>query len=157
MSFFYLDINTYICSQIQTMKSKVTRNKVKLILKWCESEFGKSEYTDKELRFRLYNSFGSSYSPDGLCGCYFDRSNTINIFLKAHNNWRELCRTIIHEYTHYMLSSKNYDRIYKKMIKAGYSDSDLLLEHPHEIVCNMAEDLCTDICYDELKNKLYKK
>ena len=141
------------------MLKSVNKDKVEMILIWCEYMFGKSKEKGRFPKLRVYKTKGCSYDndPDGRYGHYTGYNNTISIFLGTHNNYKELCRTVIHEYKHYLLGDKKFNKITKRLRKKGYSDYDISFCHPHEKKAENFEDIWTDICYSELKNKLYRK
>jgi hypothetical protein len=118
----------------------IERNKVLLILTWCMTKFGKARYR-KFPKLRVYKSKGTNVdftSPDGVFGIF--RNNTIEIFLGGHSNIEELCHTVVHEYKHYLIGLKYY----------------FINRHPHEIRARRFETKWGNVCYKELKNKLYK-
>jgi len=140
------------------MRTTIDREKVLLILEWCINKFGKSKFHNKLPVLRVYKTEGKSGYSDrltGLCGTYCD--GTITIYLASNRSVRELCCTVIHEYKHYLMSEKEFRILHKKMTERGCEYDDILRNHPHEKRAVRAENTWGDICFNELKSKLYKK
>jgi hypothetical protein len=68
-----------------------------------------------------------------------------------------LCGTILHEYKHYLLNGKEYDKMHINLRKKGFTDSEIHDIHPHEIKCRKHSDKWKSIAYAELKSQLRKK
>lgn len=126
---------------------KISREKALLILEWYKTNFGKSKFCKKPIRIRLYRNMNSEYR-----GTY--DKGLICVFLKNNSCLREVCKTIGHEYKHYLLSPKDYLKIQDKLYKKNL---DTYLNHPHEKKCIRFEEKWGNKCFEELKNKLYKK
>lgn len=141
------------------MKTPIKREKVLLILDWCVFKFGTSKYSDEfPPRIRVYKSCGTAAfndNGDGLRGTYLD--GTITIYLGSNRSIKELCETIIHEYKHYLMSDDEYDVLTNIMKTRGKKLGDLKYNHPHEKRARRMEAKWGEICFQELRNKLYKK
>jgi Zn-dependent peptidase ImmA (M78 family) len=140
------------------MVKNIDRDKVLLILIWCENTFGKSKYRKTYPKIRVYKSKGNSDYVDhkyGLRGYYY--KGTISIFLNSLCSIRELCYTVIHEYKHYLLPDYEYNTHIKKMKKLGHNSDYIYFNHPHEKRANRTENNWGEVCYKKLKNKLYSK
>lgn len=136
----------------------ISRDKVLLILKWCENKFGKSTHYKRFPKLRVYKSKGTAnpdYRGTGLLGEF--HNETIKIFLGSHTSVRQLCRTVIHEYKHYLMGLKEFYQLYGKFVKKGKNLDYIEDHHPHEIKAERFEKRWTDLCFKELKNKLYGK
>jgi hypothetical protein len=142
------------------MNIDITRDKILLILKWFENKFSKSKFCKTFPKLRVYKSKGNSDYEDkeyGIRGKYDSDTITIHIYLGTIKSVKILCNTVAHEYKHYKLNSKEYDKIYYKLRKSGLNPDDIhRIHHPHEKKCDRFEKKWGLICFNELKNKLYK-
>jgi uncharacterized protein YjaZ len=139
----------------------IDRNKLLLILNWCENKFGKSKYRKSTAKLRVYKTNGFSTGrryyglKRGLCG--HQSNDKIIIFLSTHRSMKELCKTIVHEYKHYLSSEKEWSMLYHKLKKQGLDDNKVIDEHPHEKEAIKFENKYGPICYKELKKELFNK
>jgi hypothetical protein len=143
---------------MKSLVRNLDRKKVLLILEWCKKEFGRSRYHRKYPVVRVYRSEGKSSFLDrdgGLYGTYID--GTISIYLGSHSGLNELCKTVIHEYSHYLLSIREYRSLSRNMQKKGSDLSVISVDHPHEVQCREYEKEWGDKCFSELRKKLYSK
>jgi hypothetical protein len=137
---------------------KTDRKKVEEILNWCIRKWGRSKYKHYYPKLRVYKyKSGLSDSFTSAYGVYNYEKNTINIFLKPHRGYKELCNTIIHEYKHYLLSVREFFKLYNVMCKKGKSFDYIDDFHPHEKKCIRLAAKWQDKCYNDLKKILYKK
>jgi len=136
------------------MKNKLTHDKVQLIINWCQQEFGTSKYQNDIPKIRVYKTRGTSIQKQGMCGSYFFDTNTICVFLGSNKNILEVCKTVIHEYIHYILNDDEYNE-YAKSLKIEEC-GDIELMHPHEKLCRDTENICGKRCFNELKNNLFR-
>ncbi len=135
-----------------------SREKCKIILNWCIDKWGKSEWNNIFPNLKVYTSKGNSGCIINQTRAYYnDITNTIIVFLGAHNNYKELCNTIIHEYKHYKLDPKEFDVISDAMIKEGYEIHEINFQHPHEKICNKFAKKWESKCYNELYPQLRKR
>jgi len=139
-----------------TRVKNLEREKVEIIIDWCIKKFGYSKYFKKHPKLRVYKSGGTSesYKYSNL-GTYY--LGTITIYLGAHKSVKQLCSTVLHEYKHYLLSLDEYFKIQSRLEKKGLKQLQINQEHPHEIKCREFEKKWVDLCFKELRNKLYKK
>jgi hypothetical protein len=100
---------------------KLTRFHCLRILEWCEQKYGRSRYNRGHLTLEFKKP---TYINEGLLGEYDSIENLIWINSVDHESLEDLCQTIIEEYTHYLNSDKEYQRLYEKH---DYEN------HPHEI------------------------
>jgi hypothetical protein len=143
---------------MKSLIHNLDRKKVLLILEWCKKNFGRSRYHRKYPTLRVYKSKGNSafaYRDGGLFGTY--DHGVITIYLGSHDSMRELCKTVIHEYRHYLMSIREYNSLYKKMEREGSDPEIISYEHPHEKDCEDFEDEWGELCFSQLRKKLYKK
>jgi hypothetical protein len=140
------------------MKKTLNRDCILLILDWCCNKFKKSKHRNVYPKLRVYKTSGMSitgFNDCGVRGTYC--GGTITVYLKSIDSVLQLCETIIHEYKHYLLSEKEYEKIQTKYLKTGMTISEVTDIHPHEKKANNFEDKWGVICFNELRNKLYKK
>lgn len=140
------------------MLKTANRRKVLLILNWCISKFGKSKFWSTYPILRVYKSKGYSEfygSKTGVCGSYDD--GNIHIYLGSIKSYEELCRTVIHEYKHYLMNNDEYTRIERKLYKNHPDDDYVYDNHPHEKRAVKAEYKWGMVCYNELKAELRKR
>lgn len=137
----------------------IERDKVELILKWCEAKFGKSKFYKKYPKLRVYRTEGNSVndSKDYQIFGHFTRNGTIIVFLGSHRSVKELCVTIIHEYKHYLLGYREFQYFSRKMFKDGRDVNYIQDHHPHELKIARFEKRWGDVCFKELKRKLYDR
>jgi len=124
-----------------------SRKDALMILEWFKQKFGKSKFYNDPIRIRLYRNINSEFR-----GTYDE--GLICIFLPNNRGLKDICKTIAHEYKHYLLCPNEYFKLQKKLSKHnldGYAD------HPHEKRCFKFEEKWGNICFEILKNKLYKK
>jgi hypothetical protein len=136
---------------------KLPREKVLLIFEWYKHNFGKSKFYHKPLKLRVYHSQGKSDYADkdyGLRGTY--NEGTLSIYLGSITTIQNVCKTVGHEYKHYLMNDRDYSYYSKKMKKRGLDKYSVYLNHPHEKRCRKFEEKWGSICFQELKNKLYK-
>jgi hypothetical protein len=139
------------------VEKNISREKVEIILEWCINKFGKSEFVKKMPKLRVCNSKGLSYGKNGLYGCYDYKKNFISVFLENINSYKNLCEVVAHEYKHYLLNNKEFVKILKDMRKKGFDEEYISFYHPHELKSCRFEKYWGNVCFNELKNQLYKK
>lgn len=138
------------------MLKSINREKVLLILNWCISKFGKSKFWDSYPTIRTYKSKGfSEDSINGVRGTYC--YGKIAIYLGSITTYEELCKTVIHEYKHYLMNHTEYLIIEKKLYRACANHDSVYSKHPHEKRAINAENKWGKICYNELKSELSKR
>jgi hypothetical protein len=89
---------------------------------WCKKKFGESKYNSPF-------SIKISRKNNDVHGRYYDDLNFIQINIKQHKSFIDLCDTIIHEYTHYLQNMSMYDHYFSKHSR-NYDN------HPYEISAN---------------------
>jgi uncharacterized protein YjaZ len=127
-----------------------------IILDWCIDKFGQSKYYNSSPKLRVYQTDGHSYSDKnkaGNCG-HYDFKGLLTIFLGSNDSIIELCDTVLHEYKHYLMSIREYDKLTKELIKAGCNKKKAAAKHPHEKRAVCFAKKWSPICYEELKYKL---
>lgn len=128
---------------------KLNKIQVLCILKWCTDRWGKSLFADSLPKITVYKSNGNTRK---IKGEYDNIKNRIVIYLGAIESYEELCEIIIHEYTHYMLNSDEYDKIYYDLQDMGMKEKYIYKVHPHEIKCRENGAKYSLICCEETKN-----
>jgi len=140
------------------MYAAITRDKAVLILEWFEDRFGRSKYCRTFPKIRVYRSRGTAdypYRKDGTRGSYSWDRKTIAVFLGTIQSVKVLCESIAHEYKHYLMDSKEYDRLEKALKRENLDIYETHRRHPHERACDRFEERWGPVCYGELKNRLY--
>lgn len=136
----------------------ISRDKVLLILDWCITKFGQSEFNKGYPKLRVYKTKGmSNYYKEPIRGIHYPDNNIICIYLGAITSVKILCETVIHEYKHYLLDNDEYEALIKILKKKNYDKNTIYDKHPHERKARRSENYWGKICYSELKYKLYKK
>ena len=108
---------------------------------YLEQKFG-----TKKRKNKLSVSLVSSETPEKYMGEYFPRTVRIVIYTKYNKYLREIIKTIIHEYTHYLQPIlKSYQSIYKRV---GYD------AHPFEIEARFNEFAYYKDCWKKVKKDL---
>lgn len=122
-------------------KNKLHRGHALKILKWCEDRYGLSKYNEGHVSIE----FRKEKYPDeeNQDGYYDDITNTIFVNRDTHATLKELVKTIIEEYVHYLQSDEEYQRLAKTY---NYYD------HPLEKEAKEAAKKDCKICINELKN-----
>ena len=135
---------------------KAGRDKVQTILLWCKRKWGKSKFKKDYPKLRVYTKATGTYnSPRTSFGTYNYLTNTINIHICHHRSYLQLIDTIIHEYKHYLLDTKEYRKIEKLLYKKGYSPDYIEFYHPHEKKSARLAKVWSQKCLKELKKVLY--
>jgi len=157
---------------------KAGRDKVQLILLWCKRKWGKSKFKKDYPKLRVYTKAKGTYNSSRTSfGTYNYITNTINIHVCHHRSYLQLIDTVIHEYKHYLLDTKEYQKIEKILYKnfkhsKGYvyryvsshlfenitmtEVQDLISDvHPHEKKSERLAKKWSQICLKELKKELY--
>ena len=139
------------------MRAQFNREKVLLVLDWCINKFGKSKYWSDFPKLIVYKSMGITLDSTGTgrYGQYND--GIISIYLGHNKTVRFYCNVVLHEYKHYLLNDVEWNHKYKQLKKSGLSEEDAMFKHPHEAIANKFADKWQNECYNDLKNKLYKK
>ena len=125
-------------------ENKLHRGHATKILDWCIGRYGRSkyirEYPSIEFRKPLYSDELDQY------GYFDDITNTIYANRELHKTLKELAKTIIEEYVHYLQSDREYQRLAEQ-----YSYSD----HPMEKEAKKIADKHYKYCLKDLK-KLHR-
>lgn len=93
-------------------KTKLHRGHALKILKWCENKYGYSKYNQgvPSIEFRKERYYDEA-DQDGY---YDDLTNTIFVNRDTHKTVKELIKTIIEEYVHYLQSPSEYQTLAEK-------------------------------------------
>jgi len=140
---------------------RINREKILLILNWCEKKFGKSKYWETMPRLRVYKTNGHTKIKrykEGIFGYFID--NEIVIFVGKHNSIKSLCSTVIHEYKHYLSDFREWETILNKKNNSTDSIHDSkydVYNSSFEKKARRFENKWKDVCFNELRNKLYQK
>jgi hypothetical protein len=139
------------------MRANIDRDKVVIIFDWCKKKFGKSRYWTDYPILRVYQSLGLSLDSEGHGRLGQFNDGIISVFLGHKMTVRTLCNVVLHEYKHYLLNDNEWNKIHKTLVKLGFDAEEAMFIHPHEKKTEQFEKEWGDICYNELKSKLYKK
>lgn len=134
----------------------VNKSDINNILNWCVKKFGKSEFQKDLPKIRIYKSSGiSTYKSKQHLGSFgrYNSNNTIIIFLGTHRSMLELCDTIIHEYTHYLLDLNEFNEYYRMLRKICYNEDETLDLHPHEVLADNRAKRWYRICYNQIRKE----
>lgn len=114
---------------------------------WCQENFGICKRKKKKLEFIFThkNGYYQYNKRIPIFGCYCNYRNRITIYEPKCKKLSEVVSTVIHEYTHYLQSSYQYE-IYEK--KYPYS------KNPYEIEAVKNERKYTKICMKYIKNTI---
>jgi len=136
------------------MYLKCKRDKAVLIFDWCKKKFGRSKFNHEYPQLLI---FKSKNNTEKFKAYYNNETNKIAIFLGRCYSYEMLCRCVIHEYKHYLMDNKEYEKITNFLMKKyKCSRDDVYDMHPHEKKAYKFEDKWSGICYKELKDKLHK-
>lgn len=93
-------------------KQHLTRGHATKILEWCKKEYGMSKYKKSYpyLEFRKMRYA----DEEGQDGYYDDYENLIFINREFHNHVNHLAQTLIEEYTHFLQSDREYQKLARK-------------------------------------------
>jgi hypothetical protein len=139
---------------MRSFVENLEKDKVVLILEWAKTWFGKSKFSNKPIRLFVFRKKKTSMQRHNeYCGT-FDYSNSImQVFLYNIPTTKKLCEVVMHEYKHYLLPEQQFLKHYNKLLNK-YDEN--YLTHPHEKICNRFEKKWGTVCFNELKNKIYK-
>ena len=116
-----------------------------LTLKWCKEHMGinNRRKTKPKVSVRIY--FKKDETERFIKGAYYSDENRIIIYEINCKTLENVVSTVIHEYTHYMQSTKKYWDFFKTH---DYST------HPYERQAKRNEKKYTKICLSEILNIL---
>ena len=142
---------SYLCiMKVTTRTSKITPNVQKEIIretiKWCKEFFGVNNRRKNKFVIyvgpqpkRLLKKYGKYY------GCFDCIENKLSIFPEHSKDVRDLIKTTLHEYTHYIQPVRS--RYYKYDTQYGYNNN------PFEVVARTNEKLYKT-CWKSISPKL---
>jgi hypothetical protein len=159
---------------------QANRKKIEIILLWCKRKWGKSKFKKDYPKLRVYTTAKGTYnSSRSSFGTYNYDTNTINIHVCHHKSYNQLIDTVIHEYKHYLLNTKEYKKLEKilykrflndhgnayRYISQNLSDSTTIEDvkcyiadiHPHEKKSVRLAKIWSKKCLNELKKDLYSR
>lgn len=122
-------------------KKKLHRGHAEKILFWCIDRYGVSNY-NKDYPHIEYRKerYPDEENQDGY---YDDIENYIFVNSQTHDCLKELVKTIIEEYIHYLQSPEEYQKLAERYL---YYDNPMEKEAKR-----IAKEDCK-ICINELKN-----
>lgn len=92
-----------------TGQNKLHRGHAVKILDWCMDKYGRSKY-NKGYPYIEFRKPQDSDEEDQY-GYYDDITNTIYVNRELHISVKELAKTIIEEYIHYLQNDREYQRL----------------------------------------------
>jgi hypothetical protein len=132
------------------------KRKLELILESCKKKFGKSRYKKEYPKISLCTKKNTSDM-----GWYDESNNIIRIYINHYyiKTYKDIISTVLHEYKHYLLDTKQYTKIFYDLINKNpkLNDNKIRDLHPHEIKCEEFEIKWRDEFYEELKHELHKR
>lgn len=122
---------------------EIERKHILIILDYCKEKWGKSKFVKKypKISFRVKKNAKFYY------GDYHSGINVINVYLSRHKKILELCKTVIHEYTHYLQCMNKYEN-YIIVAKKNYDN------HPYEKTARYREKKFGKECKKYLLNRI---
>ena len=127
-----------INSKTTSLSTYEVRKIVNLTIKWCQSRLGVNN--------RRRQKFSVSIVKFGPAMGEFDfKRNTVIIYYGNNPSVKDIVKTTIHEYTHYLQSRTKY----KEYEKFYYYSN-----HPCEREARRNEEKYTDMCIKEIKKYL---
>jgi Zn-dependent peptidase ImmA (M78 family) len=115
------------------------RNHALRVMNWCKRNVGVN-YRRKYMPVLEWHN----KSEDGDCGDYDFEDNIISVYKSAHTSAIDIIHTIIHEWAHYLQSTKKYYE---------YSDTYTYDKNPFELQANYIADKYKFQCKRELFRK----
>lgn len=130
----------YLKDRTDELTYYTIREVVGLTLQWaCDNMGTKKKF--KDLHYQVLTQ-GRPHNP--YFGDYSVERNTIRIYRDNCPTVKEVIKTTIHEYTHFLQDLRGYSKL---LDKVGYRN------HPMEIEARGNEVLYS-ICWKHIKNKL---
>jgi len=126
---------------VKNIDIELKRQYVMLALKWCKENLGVNRRRKNQLKVSLRIRFKCE-SHKNFCGVYYPNENKIIIYDLNCDSLEEIISTLIHEYTHYLQSTKKYWEFFQTYF---YST------HPYEKEANKNSVIYTDICLKTIK------
>lgn len=115
------------------------------MLQYCKDKWGKSKFQKKYPELVIHRETIKEGNPDwDISGFYCEKTNTIHIYPRHHNNYLEMCDTIIHEYTHYLQNIQGMYMRYMETWSYNYHN------HPYEKVANNRAEKFKCECFNSI-------
>lgn len=112
-----------------------------LTIKWCKVNMGVNKRRKQQLKISVRIRF--KHKDDlKYYGVYYPDENRIIVYSKNCLTLEKVVETIIHEYTHYLQSSKKY---------FDFSKTHTYDDHPYEKEANKNQTKHTKVCFNEIK------
>ena len=129
---------------LKTPTSEMTPNQIRKVvcetIKWCEENLG-TKHKIRTLKYCV-RTLGSRYTP--AYGMYDPVNNRIYVFRNHAHTVRDVVRSVLHEYTHFLQNLRWYSHT---LSKVGY------MQHPQEKEARVMETLYS-VCWGDIKRKL---
>ena len=136
---------------IHISKKRITNKQIDIIINetynWCVKNLGISPHKDLPIVSWDWKSFGHADLEKKFIAMYDASVNEISIKITGHRTLKNLVRTFIHEYVHYLQPEQGgwYDRYDKKY---GYDNN------PYEIEAYYISDLYVNDAVSYVVKKL---
>jgi hypothetical protein len=149
--FCHVKILSYLCGMKLTTRTynispREQKVIVRLTIKWCRVFFGENHRRKNEFTYyvgpqpkRLLKQYGKYF------GCFDCEENKLNVYPEHNKCVRDLIKTTIHEYTHYIQPIRS--KYYKLDKQYGYKNN------PFEVVARTNEKLYKN-CWRMIKEKI---
>ncbi len=98
----------------------INRKHIVLMLRYCEEKWGLSKFKPSLPKLIVRSDKSDCY------GEYSYSKNILTVHINKHKKLLEVCKTVIHEYTHYLKCQKRYEYYYDVAYR-NYKN------HPHEL------------------------
>ena len=113
-------------------------------LKWCKKYLGHNLRKRKPIKLSVLKN-PKNLDDKNDCGSYHSHENRIIIYYVNCPTIKEIVSTVIHEYTHYLQSNKQYYE---------FTEYYNYFSHPFEVEARKNEELYTNRCVRYIKRYL---
>jgi hypothetical protein len=135
-----------VTTKTYSISTRLQKRIVRETIKWCSQFFGENHRRKNEFTYyvgpqpkRLLKQYGK------YMGCYDCVENKLNVYTEHNKYVRDIIKTVIHEYTHYMQPIRS--RYYMLDKQYGYKNN------PFEVVARTNEKLYKN-CWRNIKGNL---
>lgn len=129
----------YLSTPTDNITTPMLRGVVMETLMWCEANMGKKRKRTR-LKFKVLTQKKGEWSY----GMYDPTTNVLVIHRNMCRDVRDVVRTTIHEYTHFLQDLRGYSKVLREV---GYR------RHPQEIEARGNEKLYSS-CWKNIKHSL---
>ena len=150
--FCQLKIMSYLCSMKGTIKtSKLTYKEIRTIVshtvKWCEQNLGTNNRRKNKFKISVKKQTKSEVkNHDLLMGSFCAYTNSLTVYYDNNPTVKDLIKTTIHEYTHFLQPIRSYYHKIAKLIPYN--------KHPMELEAVLNETIHYKECKKHISSKL---